>query len=94
MKNNEDYKWKLTRLLGIVSRDGNLLYKFLQDLLSPYEFTDLATRWQIVKQLDRRVSHRRIAKNLHISVATVNRGALMLKNKTGGFKQVLNKYAR
>lgn len=92
MKNNDDYKWKLVRLISKLGSDENLLYKFLQDLLSPYEFTDIATRWQIVKQLDKRVPQRRIAKNLHIGIATVTRGSIVLKNKTGGFKQVLDKY--
>ena len=94
MHKNAEYEWKLAGLLQHVAKDRKLLHGFLQDLLSPFELTDIATRWQIVKQLDRKVPQRRIAKNLHISIATVTRGSIMLANKNGGFNQVLNKYGR
>lgn len=92
MQENKEYKWKLVELISKIASDRNLLYKFLQDLLSPYEFTDLATRWQIIKQLHQRLPHRRIAKNLHIGIGTVTRGSIVLKNKTGGFNQILKRY--
>lgn len=92
MKASKEYEWELIGLLQDVARDRKLLHNFLQDILSTYELTDVAVRWQIVKQLDKQVPHRRITKNLHVAVATVNRGATMLKNKQGGFNQVLNKY--
>lgn len=92
MKANKEYEWELAGLLQDVAKDRKLTYLFLQDLLSPFELTDVATRWQIVKQLDKKISHHKIARNLHIGVATVTRGSRMLENKQGGFNQVLNKY--
>lgn len=92
MRDNENYKMELTRLISRIGSNQVLLYKFLQDILSPFEFTDLATRWQIIKQLDRKIPHRQIAKNLHIGIGTVTRGSITLKNKNGGFNQVLKKY--
>ena len=94
MKANKEYEWELTGLLQDAAKDRKLLHSFLEDLLSPYELNDVAVRWQIVKQLDLKVAHRKIAKNLHVSVGTVTRGSIMLANKNGGFNQVLNKYAR
>lgn len=92
MRKNSDFERELTGLLQDAAKDRKLLHDFLRDLLSPFELTDIATRWQIIKQLDRRVPHRKIARNLRVAVATITRGSRMLENKDGGFNQVLNKY--
>lgn len=94
MRKNEDYEWDLVELVSKIGGDKKLLYNFLRDLLSPYELIDLANRWQIVKQLGKKIPHRKIAKNLKVSIATITRGSRMLQYKNGGFNQVLNKYTR
>ncbi len=91
MKDNKEYKWELVGVLQNASKDKKMLYSFLRDILSPFEFTDIAARWQIIRQLDRKISQRKIAKNLHIGIATVTRGSRMLAHKDGGFNQVLKK---
>jgi Trp operon repressor len=48
-------------------------------------------RWQIVKQLACGTPQREIAKNLHVSIATITRGSRELLNKKGGFQQVMKK---
>jgi Trp operon repressor len=48
----------------------------------------LAVRWQIVRQLQKHVPQRKIAKNLRVSVATVSRGSRELLNKKGGFAKI------
>ncbi|MBI4050701.1 MAG: transcriptional regulator [Candidatus Doudnabacteria bacterium] len=92
MRANKEYEWELTGVVHEVAKDRKLLYEFLQDLLSPYEFMDVAVRWQIVKQLYQRIPQRRVARNLHVGVATVTRGARELADKNGGFNQVLRKF--
>jgi Trp operon repressor len=79
-------------LVKKVAKDKNLLHEFLYDILSPYEYKDLAVRLQIVKMLNKKIPHRDIAEHLRISVATVTRGSREMMNKKGGFRLVLKKY--
>ncbi len=90
MHYKHEYGEELEELLIKVSKNKKLLKEFLFDLLSPAEYKDLAVRWQIVKLLDKNVSHRDIATKLKVSVATVTRGSRELTNKKGGFKKALS----
>ena len=83
-------------LAGVLYRiqSQRLMEAFLDDLLSPREYRDLSKRLQIVKQLDRGVSQRAVAKNLRIGVATVERGARELMDRSGGFRKILDRYYR
>ena len=92
MKYKYEYGKELEGILINISKDRKLLREFLQDLLSPSEYKDLAVRWQIIRQLDSKNSQRDIVKNLKVSIATVTRGSRELLNKTGGFRLVLDKY--
>lgn len=92
MRKSHDYEVELANVLSGIAPNKRLLHDFLRDLLSPYEFMDLANRWQIVKQLHDKVPHRKIARNLKTSLVTVARGSRMYQNKSGGFNQVLDKY--
>lgn len=92
MKGNKEYEWELVEVLQRVSSDKSLLYDFLEDLLTPYELMDLATRWQIVKLLFRHIPQRQIARHLHVGIATVTRGSRVLLNKNSGFNKILRKY--
>ena len=85
----QKYRQELVQLLAQM-RPAALMDAFLQDLLTPVEFDDIAMRWQIVKQLARGVPQREIAKNLGVSIATITRGSRELQDKKGGFRQVLN----
>lgn len=87
-----NYKKELVNLVSRVASDKSILDQFFQDLFSPQEYKDVAKRWQIVKQLDKGLSQRQIAKDLKVSVATITRGSRELLDKQGGFKQILKKY--
>ena len=76
-----------------IAGDRELLKAFFLDILSPAEYKELGVRWQIVKQLSRRIPQRKIAKNLGVSIATVTRGSRELLDEQGGFQQVLRKIA-
>ncbi len=86
------YGVELEGLLKKSAKSKGLMHELLFDLLSPAEYKDLAVRWQIVKQLQKGVPHRDIAKNLKVSVSTVTRGSREMMNKNGGFAKVLKKY--
>ena len=83
------YNEELVEVLSKVARDRQLLKDFLGDLLTPSERRGLAIRWQIVRQLQRKVPHWEVAGNLKVAIATVTRGARTLLNPEGGFRRAL-----
>ena len=85
----EHYKKELVKILQLVAKDKNLLDEFLQDLLTIKEYKEVATRWQVVKQLSQKIPQRQISKNLKIGVATITRGSRELQNPKGGFNKLL-----
>ncbi|MFH1253141.1 MAG: Trp family transcriptional regulator [Candidatus Uhrbacteria bacterium] len=85
------WRRELEKVLRLAACDPKTLGLFLDDLLSSEELTVLPMRWQIIKRLWQKQPQHAIAKDLGIGVATVTRGSNMLKNKNGGFWQVLNK---
>lgn len=91
MKKQEKYAWELLAVLKKISSNKRLLYEFLEDLLTPTELNEVIARWQIIKQLDKSVPQRDIAKNLGVSIAKITRGSRELQDETGGFRQVLKK---
>ncbi|MFA4831554.1 MAG: Trp family transcriptional regulator [Patescibacteria group bacterium] len=89
MTKGEQHKNELADVLSRI-KTPRLMRAFLEDLFSPREFIDVAQRLQIVKQLDRGVSQRQIARDLGVGIGTVTRGAAELRDEEGGFREVLN----
>ena len=89
LDNTEKRANEFLDILQKISSDRSLSRDFLLDILSPTEYQEITTRWQIVKQLAKGIHQRKIAKNLSISVATVERGARELLDENGGFQRVL-----
>lgn len=86
---------QIEELLDVFQKASNnikLLREFLIDLLTPKEFKEIITRWQIIKQLSMGVPQRKIAKNLNVSIGKITRGSRELLDKKGGFNQVLRTY--
>ena len=88
----QEYVEELITVLGRAASDKRLLYDFMKDILTPAEIKEIALRWQIAKQLNRKVPHWDIARNLKVAVSTVGRGARMLLNTEGGFNRILKRY--
>lgn len=87
---SDKFKKELLHLiLKIKKRD--FLDRFLQDLLTPKEYEETVKRWQIVKQLIKKIPQRTISKNLGVSITTVTRGARVLRDKKSAFRQILKK---
>lgn len=55
----------------------------LQDLMTPQEIVEVGERIQIIKHLKAKLTQRKVAETMGISVTTVNRGARVLKFGTG-----------
>lgn len=85
------YLEELVKAFTVASKDKRLLAEFLIDILTPNELEEVAKRLQIVKKLRAGESHRQIAEELEVGVATVNRGSRELLNPQGGFHKVLDK---
>lgn len=92
MQYKTEYAQEFEKLLAKLANQPVLLHEFLFDILSPAEYKDLAVRWQIIKLLKAGITHRKIAKKLKVSVATITRGSRELSNKKGGFNLIWNKY--
>ena len=84
----KSYEKELITILTKID-DKKLMIAFLNDLLTQAEIEDIVTRWQIVKQLDKNIPQRQIAKNLGVSISKITRGSIELQNNKGGFRKVL-----
>lgn len=73
-------------------KDPDLMDAFLSDLFTPGEYNDVVARLQIVKQLNRAVPQRDIARGLGVSISKVTRGSRELLDKKGGFRKILDKF--
>lgn len=82
---------ELLKAFTIAAKDEELLHAFLEDLLTPKELKTLPKRWYIVRQLAKGEKQRDLAGELNIGIATITRGARELRDKNGGFAQVLRK---
>lgn len=93
-KNSAQYKKEVIEIFSKISGDEKLMFEFLRDILTPAEFNQVSLRWQIVKKLDKRETHREIAGDLGLGISTVTRGSRELRNKNGGFALVLKKFSK
>jgi Trp operon repressor len=98
MNNKKEFsgaaKEELLDVLTLAAKDRRLLEAALRDFLTPAEYREIATRWQIVKRLAAGEGHRTIASDLKVGISTVARGSRMLSSSTGGFNQLLAKLGK
>ncbi|MBP6884309.1 MAG: transcriptional regulator [Candidatus Pacebacteria bacterium] len=88
---NKKFEEELLDVFKKASAKPELLREFLLDILTPVEYKEIVTRWQIVKRLDKGEAQRAIAKDLKIGIATVTRGSRELSNPNGGFARLVKK---
>jgi TrpR family trp operon transcriptional repressor len=79
---------ELARALGATS-DPRSILRFLNSLLTPNEIREIASRWELVKLLDRGDSQRQIARQLGLSLCKITRGSRELKKKDSPFKLMI-----
>jgi TrpR family trp operon transcriptional repressor len=80
---------EISRALGSV-QDPELIKDFLFCLLTPYEIEEVASRWALVKMMDRGASQRNIAAELGLSLCKITRGSRELKKKNSAFKRFID----
>ena len=72
--------------------DHVLIENFLNSILTPNEVSEVASRWELVKQIDKGISQRKIAENLGLSLCKITRGSKELKKKNSPFKRMIEKW--
>lgn len=82
--------WLVEKVLAKIT-NVKLMSALLKDLLTPAELKEIRGRLKIVRLLHRGLPQRAVAQKLKIAIATITRGARVLKNPQGGFNKVFNK---
>ncbi len=72
-------------------REPTEIAALVEDLLTPAEVSNIAERWELVKLLAGGMSQRAVAAALGAGVATVSRGARILKYGVGGFSSAFDR---
>lgn len=75
----------------VLSKINNqkLIEEFLLSILTKKELEDLSSRWELVKLLDKGISQRKIAKDLHLSLCKITRGSKELKKENSALKRII-----
>lgn len=63
---------------------------FFKEILSEKELEDVQLRWELMKKLKKGESQRNIAKDLHVSLCKITRGAKILKQPNGVINRILS----
>ncbi len=67
------------------------VYNFLFEVLTDAEIDALSKRWRIMNMLFNGATQREVAKELHVSLCKITRGAAILKNKNAITNKILIK---
>ena len=71
-------------------RDPKLAENFLENMLTPPELEEIASRLRIIDLLQKGIPQREVAKKLKVSIGTVSRGARVLKYGKPGLSIILS----
>lgn len=82
---------EILEIIRQAAQKKDLLRDFLRDILTPAEYRELVTRWQIIKNLEDGLPQREIARKLGVALATITRGTRELSDPNGGFRKLLGK---
>jgi TrpR family trp operon transcriptional repressor len=81
----------LAELSGALAKIGDslLIESLMRCLLTPAETADIAARWALVKELEKKTPQREIARDLGISLCKITRGSRELKKPGSAFRKAL-----
>ena len=71
--------------------DSELILNFLECLLTQNELSEVASRWALVKKLDKGISQRNIASELGLSLCKITRGSKELQKEDSAFKKMIDR---
>ncbi len=83
----------IREIAGMLSEtnDPALIEDFFLGILTKTELENIDSRWEILKLLDRGVSQRQIASDLHLSLCKITRGARVLHKENPALKKLVHK---
>lgn len=67
---------------------------FLRDLLTPEELVEFGNRWQAAQMLSQKISYTTIRGKTGLSPRTIARISKWLKRGMGGYKLIINRFAK
>jgi TrpR family trp operon transcriptional repressor len=82
---------EISQILSKIGSDKTI-EEFLISILTPNELKNISSRWEIVKRIERGLSQRKIATDLHLSLCKITRGSRELKKANSVLKTILRKY--
>lgn len=87
-----EQKEALNEMFNLLSKntDSNFVSDFFDCLFTPPELRDFATRWLLVKEIDKGTTQREIAQKYHISLCKITRGSKELKKPDSAFRKILD----
>lgn len=71
------------------SGDPQFISEFFECLFTKSELKDFASRWMLVREIDRGTTQREIARKFHISLCKITRGSRELKKEGSAFRRML-----
>jgi TrpR family trp operon transcriptional repressor len=80
---------EMCRALAKVKNES-LIYDFFECILTPSERKSIAERWLLVREIDRGMPQREIAKMFSMSLCKITRGSRELKKEGSAFKKIFN----
>ncbi len=86
-KLNDDIDEVLMALVYI--DDLRKMQNFTTDLFTDKEIETIAIRWKAVRMLRAGITYSKIEKNTGMSSATISRLSTLLRNRAGGFNEIL-----
>jgi len=86
----DSHRELITLFAGI--NDPEEMETFLSEIFTPRELSDLAMRWQLLKELYEGNPQRVIANRHHISLCKITRGSKLLKRDYSVTKTLLDRY--
>jgi TrpR family trp operon transcriptional repressor len=72
------------------TKDSQEINLMLSSIFTPAELSDLDSRWEILKRLNRGDTQRSIASDLHLGLCKITRGSKELKKTNSILKKTLD----
>ena len=72
-------------------KDPAVMKRFVGELFTPAEITDVALRWRLLQLLHQNVSQRSISAELGVSLCKITRGSKVLKRRASVTRDILDR---
>jgi TrpR family trp operon transcriptional repressor len=93
MLESEIIRENLDELAAVLAEtsDKSLIADFFIDIFTPAERSNIASRWALIKALNKKTPQRTIAKDLGLSLCKITRGSKELRKPNSALAKILQK---